>query len=329
VNPSTKAVSVYFPPAQTDAWESESVASLGWNTGAVDGLYRFLEARNTTGFVVLHGGRIVLERYWQAATPRATGDVFSAQKSLTSILIGIGQADGLLGIADPVSAYAGVGWSRAPAGAEAKITVRHLLTMTSGLTTAFEFEADAGTLWFYNTPAYHVLKTVLERASGRDLAAYTRERVWDPIGDRDSAWQARAAGGLTGWMASPRDMARFGLLIVRAGSWAGTPVVEKGYLSDALSPSQDLNRAYGYLWWLNGRESFVLPGQGRSGNGPLIPPAPADVVAALGAADKKIYVCPSKDLVVARYGASAGGTQSEALSSFDSQLWERLTAVTG
>jgi hypothetical protein len=59
----------------------------------------------------------------------------------------------------------------------------------------------------------------------------------------------------------------------------------------------------------------------------MIPTAPSDVIAALGAADKKIYVCPSLDLVVARHGGAAGGTRSEALSSFDSQLWEKLMAA--
>jgi CubicO group peptidase (beta-lactamase class C family) len=197
--------------------------------------------------------------------------------------------------------------------------------MTSGLTASLEFEAEPGTLWFYNTPAYHVLKAVLERASGQDLNAYTRLKVWDPIGDRDSAWRARAAGPLTGWAASVRDMARFGLLLLREGRWESAEIVrDKKYLADALTPSQTLNRSYGYLWWLNGQESFVLPGRQRTGSGPLIPTAPADVIAALGAADKKIYVCPSLDLVVVRHGAAAGGTQAEALSSFDSQLWERL-----
>ena len=302
--------------------------SLGWKLAPLQELLRFLEERSTTGFVVLHDGRIVIENYWQGADVDSADDVASAQKSLTALLVGIAQADGLLRISEPVSSYIGAGWSRAPAASESRVTVRHLLTMTSGLTTSFEFEAEPGTLWFYNTPAYHVLKAVLESVSGRSLNAYTREKVWDPIGDRDSRWQARAVGPLTAWAASPRDMARFGLLVLRGGSWDGAEVVgDKKYLAEALAASQSLNRSYGYLRWLNGQESFVLPGRGRPGSGPLIPSAPSDVVAALGAGDKKIYVCRSLDLVVARHGAAAGGAQAEALSSFDSQLWERLMAV--
>jgi CubicO group peptidase (beta-lactamase class C family) len=305
-----------------------SPSAAGWNTDTLRELLEFLEERNTTGFVVLKGGRLVVEQYWQGANLHTTGDVASVQKSLTAVLVGIAQAEGLLHVGEQVSKYLGEGWSRIPAASESKVTIRHLLTMTSGLTSSFEFETEPGTLWYYNTPAYHVLKAVLERTSGKDLNAYTREKVWDPIGDRDSTWRARPSGLLTGWAASPRDMARFGLLVLRRGAWAGTEVVpDKEYLAEALAPSQTLNRSYGYLWWLNGQEGFVLPGRGRSGSGQLIPTAPADVVAALGAADKKIYICPSLDLVVARHGGGAGEGQAEALSSFDSQLRQKLMAV--
>ncbi len=329
-SPRNASAATYFPPRVGDEWEQETPESLGWDPARLEGLLSFLQERATTGFVVLHGGRIIVERYWQGASVRTTADVASAQKSLTALLIGIAQTDGLLRIEEPVSSYVEAGWSRAAAAQEAKITLRHLLTMTSGLANTLEFACEPGTAWAYNTPAYHVLKAVLERISGKGLDLYTREMVWGRIGDHDSAWQARPGGPFTAWAASPRDMARLGLLVLRGGAWEADEVVrDKGYLADAIKPSQELNRSYGYLWWLNGRESFVLPGQGGSGAGPLIPTAPGDVVAALGAADKKIYVCPSLDLVVARHGGSAGIGRAEAVSSFDSQLWEKLSAAIG
>jgi len=320
----------YFPPRIGDEWEALAPESLGWKHEPLQQLLRFLEERNSTGFVLLHGGRIAVESYWRGTTALMTADVASAQKSLTAILIGIAQTEGLLRINDPVSSYIAPGWSRAPAEAECRISLRHLLTMTSGLTGSLEYAVEPGRVWAYNTPAYHVLKAVLEAVSGKDLNIYTREKVWDPIGDRDSAWQPRAVGPFTAWAASARDMARFGLMVLRAGSWDGQEIVlDKQYLAEAPSPSQDLNPSYGYLWWLNGKQSFVLPGQGRSGSEPLIPAAPPDVVAALGAGDKKIYVCPALDLVAVRHGGAAGSAPAEALSSFDSQLWTRLMAVVG
>jgi len=124
---------------------------------------------------------------------------------------------------------------------------------------------------------------------------------------------------------SARDMARFGLMVLGNGTWAGKDIIEdKTYLCDATKKSQDLNQSYGYLWWLNGENSFRLPGPASERlEGGLVPTAPADMFAALGAADKKIYIVPSLDLVVVRHGGSAGEMMS-ASSSFDRQLWDML-----
>ena len=93
------------------------------------------------------------------------------------------------------------------------------------------------------------------------------------------------------------------------------------------TPSQTLNRSYGYLWWLNGQPSYQLPGpQQTVFPGPLIPAAPADLIAALGKNDQKIYVVPSLGLVVVRQGNSAGASRLAA-SSFDNELWTRIMAV--
>ena len=98
-------------------------------------------------------------------------------------------------------------------------------------------------------------------------------------------------------------------------------------MAESFRPSQELNRAYGYLWWLNGGASYVLPGRGQGGEGPFIPAAPPDLVAALGAGDKKIYVVPSLNLVVARHGGPAGIGRAEAASAFDNRWWERLAGA--
>ena len=91
-----------------------------------------------------------------------------------------------------------------------------------------------------------------------------------------------------------------------------------------LDKSQDLNPAYGYLWWLNGKASYLLPGEEDTpGQGGIIPDGPGDLLAALGTGDKKIYVEPSLDLVVVRHGGDTGTPQS-GLSSFDNELWQRL-----
>ena len=83
---------------------------------------------------------------------------------------------------------------------------------------------------------------------------------------------------------------------------------------ESFAPSQPFNASYGYLWWLNGQESFMLPGPTPPARpGSLIPTAPADLVAALGKADQKLYISRALDLVVARLGDKADPESRPAL----------------
>ena len=101
---------------------------------------------------------------------------------------------------------------------------------------------------------------------------------------------------------------------------AGWDAADARAVDQATQPSQDLNPAYGYLWWLNG-QSFRLGAAGASRNdGPLIASAPPDLVAAQGALDKKLYVVPSLDLVVTRLG-DRGSIEG---SSFNDAFWDLL-----
>jgi len=126
----------------------------------------------------------------------------------------------------------------------------------------------------------------------------------------------------------PRNMARFGLLALNKGTWNGQQILGDQAYVDAMSvPSQMINKSYGLLWWLNGQESFMLPGVQVPFNRFLIPNAPSDMYCALGKNDQKIYVVPSQNLVVVRVG-NAGGEIAGAISSFDNQLWEKINGLT-
>ncbi|MDE0735874.1 MAG: serine hydrolase, partial [Pirellulaceae bacterium] len=166
---------LYFPPV-TGAWEQVDPAQAGWNVDRLKDAIKYAGEQKSSGVVILYRGRILLEKYWPLDPPakdangrpnryyhlrvgknaqgRAIEDVASAQKSVSAMLVGIAQHKGLLEIEDPVHKHLGKGWSKAPAKAEAKITIRHLITMTSGLTTALEYEVPAGKKWMYNTNAY-------------------------------------------------------------------------------------------------------------------------------------------------------------------------------
>ncbi len=122
-------------------------------------------------------------------------------------------------------------------------------------------------------------------------------------------------------------MARFGLLNLSNGMWDGTPILsDTEYFNAMTSSSQNSNLAYGYLWWLNGKDSYKLPSSNLTFSGKLIPTAPDDMYAALGKNDQKIYVVPSLDLVVVRVGNKAN-EEVLALSGFDYELWEKIMSM--
>ena len=329
---------LYFPPAD-GPWATVEPGDVGWDAAKLEAALDLAAERRSSGVVVLHRGRIMAERYWPVEDPgpayanqrqgeTADGhpkeDVASVQKSVVAMLAAIAAERGLLTFDDAVSDHLGAGWTQAPAEQEAVISIRHLLKMTSGLTPQLAYEADPDTRWRYNTPAYHHLLRIIAGAANQDREVVTSDWLTGRIGMRDSGWAPRpwADGDIAvGFVTTPRDLARFGLLVQARGAWDGTAVVEDARAVDeATRPSQDLNPAYGYLWWLNG-QSFRLGAAGASRNdGPLIASAPPDLVAAQGARDKKLYVVPSLDLVVTRLG-DRGSIDG---SSFNDAFWDLL-----
>src|SRR4051812_2357957 len=322
----TRAVAYFPPPA--GVWRTEDPADAGWDADLLDEALRLAAERFSTGAVVLHGGRILAEAYWHGADRSSTRDVASVQKSIVSVLIGLTQQADRLHLDDPVSRWLGPDWSGATPQQEGRITLRHLMSMTSGLDDDLRYRGPPGDTWFYNTPAYHLLQPVLESASGMSLQDYSDEVLFGVVGISSAVWTPRPADApplpgadQTGLTMTPRDMARFGLLVLAGGSWAGRPVVDAAYLRTALTSSQADNPSYGLLWWLNGQRSFLRPvPHPEPVAGPIVPSAPSDLVAALGADDQKVYLVPSLDLVVVRQGAQAGSVELGP-GSFDDEWW--------
>ena len=249
-------------------------------------------------------------------------DVASAQKSFIAILAGVAIDKQLLDVSKPVSDYIGQGWSKATPDQEKAISVRNLMEMSSGLSEALAYEAPAGAKFFYNTPAYAIMKPVLSAATKSSLEDITQAWLTQPAGMTDTVWRKRPAafadvGNPTGLFTTPRDMAKLGQLALDHGKAAdGARVVSETQLATLFKPSST-NPAYGRLWWLNG-SSYTLRPAGRREETALIPAAPVDLVAALGAQDRKIYVVPSRKLVVVRTGQAAPD------KGFDQQVWLRL-----
>lgn len=332
----------YWP--RGDVWETRAPKEAGLDAVAIEDALSYAAAHNSTGLLILRGGRIVAEQYWQGWTPQTAQPIFSASKSLTATLIGMAIEEGKLkGVHQRLADFI-PSWKGTPKEA---ITLRHVLTMTSGLkvgagrvsaevdafteTAASALEHTPGEHWAYNTPVYRLLLRVIELATGESINQFTQRKLAAPLGMSYASWDcAPAPQGKTNctWYRSClRDMARFGLLILRQGKWEQRQLVSARYVKESTSSSQKLNEAYGYLWWLNGQASFQLPA-GRAAQGMLWPDCPPDALGALGAQDKKIYVVPSLDLVVARHGGAAGaarnlGEAGGGRSSFDNELLGR------
>ncbi len=325
--PVAPAAGYYYPPLTGSTWETTNPIELGWDTAKLNNLIRYVDSNNSTAFIILYKGKIVTEKYWRTFSSTSSARIFSATKSIGAFLTGLAQEQGKLDITKKVSDYLGTGWSGASIPQENLITVKHLLSMTSGLKEdAFlSYDAPAGTKWYYNTLAYHKIYNVLAAAYGKTNSEYANEQLWSKIGMQNSFWDVEPGGGPS-MSCSGRDMARFGLMILSGGKWNGTTIMNsESYFQAMTNSTQTINPSYGYLWWLNGKSSFVLPGTSvQSFNGPLMANAPSDLIAALGYGDKKIYVVKSKDLVVIRHGAPSNAPVTYALSNFDNEIWSRL-----
>jgi hypothetical protein len=330
-----KAQSLYFPPTSSSAtWDTLSPASLGWCTDKIDSLYQFLDVENSKAFIVLKDGKIVLEKYFGTFTQDSSWYWASAGKTITSFLIGKAQEEAYLKLSDTSSKYLGTGWTSATAAQEGKITVRHQLTMTSGLddgvpdnhcTTAscLQYLKDAGTRWAYHNAPYTLLEKVIENATGQTLNSYTQNKLKLKTGIT-GAWFKMDFDNV--FFSKARSMARFGLLIQNKGIWnKDTLLYDTAYFRQMISSSQSLNLSYGYLWWLNGKASYMLPTTQFVFSGNLLTAAKSDVHAAIGKNGQIISIAPSQGLVWVRMGEST--SSSEVSTTLCNRIWEELNKV--
>jgi CubicO group peptidase (beta-lactamase class C family) len=327
---------MYFPPVGTSEWQTITPASLGWNETELNNLYPYLQTKNTKAFIILKNGKIVVEKYFVTFTADSLWYWASAGKTMTGLLVGIAQQEGLININNRTSQYIGTGWTTAPLAKENLITVKNQLTMTTGLDdlatdndctlpSCLTYKADAGTRWAYHTGAYTILDKVIEAASGVAFNTYYQLKVRDKIG-MNGLWIS-SPGSNNVLYSNARSMARFALLLLNKGKWNGTAILsDTSYFNSQVNTSQNFNLSYGYLTWLNGKASYMLPGLQATFPGSVVPNGPAELYMALGKNDQKVYVVPSQKLVIIRMGNEADGFQ-QAVSVFDNDLWGKLNTI--
>lgn len=279
------AQTIYFPPLTGNNWDTIPPQQLGYCTEKIDSLYAFLNTNNTKAFILLKDGKIVLEKYFGTHTQSSPWQWASAGKTITSFIIGIAQQEGLLAISDTTSRYLGTNWTSCSIVKEQKITIKHQLSMTTGLDdgvlnnhctfdSCLVYKADAGNRWAYHNAPYTLLDKVIENATHTTLNLYTNQKLKTPTGMTGTFVKV---GDDNVYFSNARSMARFGILILNNGKWGNNQILtDTSYFNQMINTSQALNKSYGYLWWLNGKSSFMLPTLQTVFNGSLSPNAPND-----------------------------------------------------
>jgi len=260
-------------------------------------------------------------------TDKVHNDLWSVTKSVVSLLTGIASGDGKLKLDDPIGRYlpTGKGWGDK---AHRAITVRQLLTQTSGLDQAILAEAltlgvdpslpqqalaqpfvyKPGTTFQYSQLGPALLAYVVQRAVGTDLVAYAQQRLFTPIGIKSGSyfWLRDRSGNAYGYahlFLTPPQLARLALLMSNDGRWRGHQVVPSAYFK-AVSKPNKTNGCYGLLFWTNAGEpctgADITHAQTLQRH--AIPSAPFDAYEMNGTGGQLAIMVPSLKLTVVTTG---------------------------
>ena len=332
-----------LPPQPDDtAWPTTE-----WSTGsgdsrvdrpAIERVFARLfaaSARTSTGethaLLLVHGGKLVAERYSAEHSRRSSFCSWSMAKSITHALVGTLVRDGKLRVEEPapVPEWQGEGDPRG------KISLEQLLRMVDGL----EFEEDyvdrgvshviemlfgagkddvvayavarppahePGSVWSYSSGTSNVVSGILSRVVGEGEAgmrAFMARELFDRIGMRSAEPRFDAAGNFIASsyvFATARDFARFGLLYLRDGVWEGERLLPEGWVDHGRRLTPASAGEYGAHWWLATDGSGIFNASGYNG--------------------QYLAIDPRRDLVMLRLGASVAdqrGAVFAALSELD------------
>ena len=307
-------------------------------------LFEYLIQNNTSSFLVSEKGEILLEEEFEVQKKlkpqslmffnllrhgfvenRSQEDVASIQKSFVSILIGIAQQKRLLDINKSVTSYIGK-WTLLTKEKENLITIRNLLTMTSGLDADFKYDAQPGSKWLYNSRVYSQLIYVLEKTSGLQINELSSQWLFNELEMKETFWKERKKGfggfpkdsAKYGLVTTAKDLLKFGELILNGGEVGTNHVIwDIDFFDDSFSKSQNMNEAYGYLWWLNNSKTHMTWKKNIS-SGNLFSEVPEETILALGLGGRVLAIVPSEEMVVVRLGSFPNDL------NFTNNLWEYI-----
>lgn len=292
----------YWP---TEAWRLAAPEEQGMDAALLHQLLGAIEKQNlqVDGVVVVHKGYIVTEKYYSPYEQATPHEVYSITKSVVSALIGIAIQKGYINsVKDPVLGFFPGRTFENDSALKRSITLKHLLTMSSGLEWDWDemvstrdwvqyvldqpMYTEPGTEFFYSSGNAHVLSAIIQQTSGLNTHEFAQQHLFEPLGITGTSWQKDIDGivkGGWGLEMTPRDMAKLGYLYLKQGVWDGRQIVPASWIEATTTeyiqvpePLETWDLHIGYLWWLHA-------------DGPY---------AAHGMKGQFIYVVPESDLVV-------------------------------
>jgi CubicO group peptidase (beta-lactamase class C family) len=281
------------PAYPDDLWRASAPAAEGLDGARLEAAAVAVVERKLAlhAFLVVRHGKLVFERYGtrdgRQLTPADDHPLHSTTKTFTGTLVGLAIADGTIGsVRTPVLPFFAGDAIGNRSEAKETMVVEDLLTMRSGLDYregADEglFQAEAcsalaflgrpvvsppGLRWNYSSGDSQILAEVLRRATGRTPLAFAQARLFEPLGITQVRWQADEGGtqhGGRGLSLRPRDLARFGQLLLQRGSWNGVQLVPAAWLDAAMKPHADTpweGGRYAYQGWVPRLGGFATRG---------------------------------------------------------------------
>jgi CubicO group peptidase (beta-lactamase class C family) len=242
-----------------------------------------LEDFKSLAFLVIKNDSILYEEYWDEGAIGSITNSFSMAKTFVSVLVGIAIGEGKIKNEDQA---VGDFIPEFKAGENAKLTVKHLLTMSSGidfdedyvspfaypakayygtdiraLTMKYKLVETPGKVFKYLSGNTELLAFVLEKATGKSISEYASEKLWIPLGASKSAfWSLDRENGVEKayccFNSNARDFARIGALYMHNGNWFGKQIVPENYVQQSIIPAELVdeenkpNNRYGYSWWM-------------------------------------------------------------------------------
>jgi CubicO group peptidase (beta-lactamase class C family) len=313
-------------PTGTAAPQTATPAQEDLNAADVAQAVLYAETHNRLSLQIYRNNCLVATSGLDAVTDKIPWQIFSSTKSVISMLTGIALGEGKLALNDPIGDFLPAGWGDA---AHRAITIRDLLTETAGLqqsilseTATVTLDPDVvqealslpmqeqpGTYFNYTQRVPDLLAYVVQRAVGEDLQTFAQQKLFGPIGIPSDSylWLRDRAGDTYGyaWLfIPPPAFARLGLLMLNDGSWNGQQLIPASYVHAVAQPTKT-NPCYGLMFWNNAGSPCVtasIPSR-RVLDRRMVPSAPTDMYAMVGALQQNNFMIPSLHMLVTWTGA--------------------------